>query len=383
MIKTADVVIIGGGISGLTIAYYLAKKGVKDVVVLEKNSLGSGNTGRCGAGIRQQWGTEMNCRMAKLSCEIFENCNDELQYEGDIEFKQGGYLLLAYTQKEYEQFKKNVALQNSLGIASNLVPIDRVKDIVPFVSTDNLMGAAFYEKDGHLNPFHTVAAYANAAKRLGVKIYKFTQVTDIITSSGVIKGVKTNKGDIIHTDVVVNAAGAYSGPVAKMAGVDMPVYSERHQMLVTEAVEPMLGPMIMSFSGNFYCQQVPHGAFVMGRTCDNQPRDLRTTSTWSFLDHMTSTITKVLPVLKSARVLRQWAGSYNITPDRQPILGGTDQVKGFYIAAGFSGHGFMFGPATGTLMSQCILGEECQLPIDMLNLSRFEKGELIFEPSVV
>ena len=382
MINTADVVIIGGGISGVATAYYLAKKGVKNVVVLEKNYLASGNTGRCGAGIRQQWGTEMNCRIAKLSCELFETCNEELQYEGDIEFKQGGYLLLAYTQKEYDQFKKNVALQNSLGIASNLVSLDEVKEIVPFISTDNLIGASFYGKDGHLNPFHTVQAYANAAERLGVKIYKFTQVTDIITEGSAVKGVKTSKGDI-YTSVVVNAAGTYSGNIAEMAGLNIPVFSERHQILVTEALEPMLEPMVMSFSGNFYCQQVPHGGFVMGRSCNNQPRDIRTTSSWDFLDNMTKSIIQVLPILEKARVLRQWAGSYNITPDRQPILGGTDQVKGFYIAAGFSGHGFMFGPATGMLLSQCILGETTELPIDMLNLKRFEKGELIFEPSVV
>ena len=168
-----------------------------------------------------------------------------------------------------------------------------------------------------------------------------------------------------------------------MAGINMPVFSERHEILVTEALEPMLDPMVMSFSGNFYCQQVPHGGFVMGRACDNEPRDMRTTSSWSFLDSMTKTITQVLPVLEKARILRQWAGSYNITPDRQPILGGTDQIKGFYIAAGFSGHGFMFGPATGMLLAQCILQEKSELPIDMLNLNRFEKGELIFEPSVV
>ena len=382
MIKTADVVIIGGGISGITIGYYLAKKGVKNIAILEKNYLARGNTGRCGAGIRQQWGTEMNCRMAKLSCDLFENCTEELQYDGDIEFKQGGYLLLAYTDKEHEQFKKNVALQNSLGIASKLVSIDEVKEIVPFISTNNLIGASFYGKDGHLNPFHTVQAYAQAAERLGAKIYKFTQVTDIITEGNAIKGVKTNKGDI-QTNVVVNAAGAYSGNIAQMAGINMPVFSERHEILVTEALEPMLDPMVMSFSGNFYCQQVPHGGFVMGRACDNEPRDMRTTSSWSFLDSMTKTITQVLPVLEKARILRQWAGSYNITPDRQPILGGTDQIKGFYIAAGFSGHGFMFGPATGMLLAQCILQEKSELPIDMLNLNRFEKGELIFEPSVV
>lgn len=382
MIKAADVVIIGGGISGVAIAYNLAKKGVKNVVVIEKKYLASGATGRCGAGIRQQWGTEMNCRIAKFACELFENANEELGYEGDIEFKQGGYLMISSTEKEHEQFKKNVELQNNLGIPSRLLSLEEAKEIVPYLNTEPLVSATFCQKDGHLNPFHTTEAFAKAAERLGVKIYKFTEVTDIITENGKVKGVKTTKGDI-STNIVVNAAGGHSQVIGKMVGIDLPVYSERHQILVSEAIEPVLEPMVMSFSLNLYCQQVPHGGIIMGRGDEGEPRDLRVTSGWHFLEEMTKTITNVLPPLKNLRMIRQWAGLYNITPDRQPILGPVDEVEGFYLAVGFSGHGFMFGPATGVLIAESILGEENTLPIDMLHLNRFEKGELIFEPSVV
>lgn len=382
MIRAADVVIIGGGISGCAIAYNLAKKGVKNVVVLEKNFLTSGATGTCGAGIRQQWGTEMNCKISKLSCEFFENAQEELEYEGDIEFKQGGYLIVTSTEKEHNQFKKNIELQNSLGIPSRLLSLEEAKEIVPFLNTEGLISAAFCQKDGHLNPFHTTQAFANAAKRLGVRIYTYTEVTGIIVENGKIKGVRTDKGDI-STNTVVNAAGGYSHIIAKMAGVDLPVYSERHQILVTEPVEPILKPMVMSFSLNLYCQQVPHGSIVMGRGDAGEPRDLRVTSSWHFLDEMAKTITRILPPLKNIRVVRQWAGLYNITPDRQPIYGPVDEVEGFYLAVGFSGHGFMFGPATGLLMAECILNEETTLPIDMLHLNRFKQDQLIFEPSVV
>lgn len=382
MIKTADVVIIGGGISGCAIAYNLAKKGVKNIAVIERDYLTSGATGRCGAGIRQQWGTEMNCLMSKFSCDFFENAKEELGYEGDIEFKQGGYLIVSSTEKEHEQFKKNVALQNSLGIPSKLLNLEEAKEIVPFLNTEGLISATYCEKDGHLNPFHTTQAYANAAKRLGVKIYTYTEVTDIIAEGGKIKGVKTTQGDIA-TNVVVNAAGGYTQGLGKKIGVDLPLFSERHQILVTEPVEPILKPMVMSFSLNLYCQQVPHGAIIMGRGDEGEPRDLRITSGWHFLEEMSKTITKLLPPLKDIRFLRQWAGLYNITPDRQPIYGSVDEVEGFYVAAGYSGHGFMLAPFTGVVMAETILGEETTYPIDMLHVNRFKEGKLIFEPSVV
>ncbi len=382
MRETADVVIIGGGISGAASAYYLAKKGAGNIVLVEKGYITGGATGRCGAGIRQQWGTEMNCLIAKHSCEAFEHAQEELGYDHDIEFKQGGYLLLASTARELEQFRKNVALQNSLGIESQLLTLKEAREIVPILNTEGLTGSAFHHKDGHLNPFHATMAYIEAAKRLGVSIETDTEVLDLLVEAGRIQTVKTNRGNIA-TPIVVNAAGGWSQQIAAMAGVELPLYSKRHEILVTEPVDPILKPMVISFSLNFYCQQVPHGGFVMGMGDDNAPRDLRQTASWQFLEDVLTRVTRVLPPLRNVRVLRQWAGLYNMSPDRQPIYGPVDEVEGLYIAAGFSGHGFMFGPSTGVIISEYILGEELSLPVKPLTLNRFKEGKLIIEPSVV
>lgn len=382
MVNQANIVIVGGGITGCAIAYELAKRGVEDIVIIEKEFIASGSTGACGAGIRQQWGTEMNCRIAKLACELFENANEELQYDGDIEFKQGGYLLLASTEKEVDQFQKNVTLQNSLGIPSKMMTMEEAQTLVPALDTSDYKAAAYCHKDGHLNPFHTTDAYAKAASRLGVEIYKYTEVLDIVVENGKIQEVLTTQGPI-KTSKVVNAAGGYSQHVAKMVGLDLPIYSERHQILVTEPVDPILPTMLMSFSKNYYCQQVPHGGILMGRGDDKEPRDGNVNASWEFIDEMTRTIKNVAPGVGKANVIRTWAGLYNMTPDKQPILGSVNEVEGFFLAVGFSGHGFMFGPATGVLMAEHILGLETTVDISPLNLYRFERGELILEPSVV
>jgi sarcosine oxidase subunit beta len=382
MNKTADVVIIGGGISGATIAYYLTKKGVQNVILIEKDYIAGGATGRCGAGIRQQWGTRMNCLVARYSCEAFEGAQEELGYEHDIEFKQSGYLLLASSEKEALQFRKNVSLQNSLGIQSRLLDNDEAKEVVPFLNTDRIVQCAFHHKDGHLNPFHTTQAYINAARRNGAEIMTHTTVTGIKTQGGKITLVETSRGNI-SSPVVVNAAGGWSQQIAEMVGVNLPLYSKRHEILITEPLDPILKPMVISFSLNFYCQQVPHGGFIMGSGDENAPRDLRQNSSWEFLEGISKTVIEVLPPLRNARVLRQWAGLYNMSPDKQPIYGPVDGTDGFFVACGFSGHGFMFGPATGLIISEYILGEQLTLPVEALTLSRFAEGNLIMEPSVV
>ena len=382
MNKTADIVIIGGGVSGAAIGYNLLKNGAKNVVLLERDYLASGATGRCGAGIRQQWGTELNCRISKFSSEFFENAVDELQYKGDIEYHQGGYMMLISNEGELEQLKKNLALQNSLGIESRMLSLEEAREIVPMLNTDGLLACAFHHKDGHLNPWHTTQAFADAFERLGGTIHKFTTVTDILVEGGKIKAVVTDKGTI-ETDTVVNAAGGYSQQIAEMAGVSLPLYSERHNILVTEPVEQCLDPMLMSFSLNLYCQQVPHGSFIMGRTCSDQPRDLRITSDSSFPEHMASTITKVVPAIRNLRMVRQWAGLYNMSPDKQAIYGAVPEVDKFYVAVGHSGHGFMMAPATGQIMAEIMLGLTPTMPWEKLSIERFAKGELILEPNVV
>ncbi|MFU8786111.1 MAG: NAD(P)/FAD-dependent oxidoreductase [Candidatus Izemoplasmataceae bacterium] len=383
MKNKANIVIIGGGISGCSIAYNLANQGMKDIIVIEKSYLTSGATGRCGAGVRQQWGTKMNCLLAKKSVEFFENAKEILQYDGNVEFKQEGYLVIASDEEESKTFKKNVALQNSLGIPSQVLTKEEAKEIVPHLNIDEVHSATFCKTDGHLNPFTMTDAYYKAAKRLGVTFYTYTTVTGIQTKNNEITKVFTDKGDI-ETPLVVNAAGGWSKEVGEMVGVDIPVYSRNHEILVTEPVESKQGPMVISFSKNIYCQQTPHGAFIMGRGDKDMPKGHSMTSSWQFLDEMAKTVTTLLPPIGNLRVIRQWGGLYNMSPDHQPIISDTKQLKGFYIACGFSGHGFMLAPMTGLLLSELILGKTPSMPMDALSLDRFDGTEIEdIETSVV
>jgi len=379
--RTAEVVIVGAGIQGCAIAYYLARAGVRDILVLDKGSICSGATGRCGAGFRAQWGTEMNCRLGLACVERFEQLSEEL--EMDIGLNQNGYLMVAYLEHEFDQLRKNVALQNSLGIGSRVVSHEEASEICPGIGAKEALGFTFHQRDGHVDPFLTTFAYYEAAKRLGVTFETFTQATDIRYANGKVFGVSTTKGDI-DSRVVVLATGAWTQSLLEKAGVTLPLFSERHEILITEPVEPgVCPPMLMSFSGNYYIQQRPHGSIIAGCSPKGHPEDYKMGVTWDFLETMSKTIVKLLPRTRDMRVVRQWSGLYNMSPDRQPVLGEVDEVSGIFLTCGFSGHGFMFGPVTGELIAQQILGAETSIPIDMLHYRRFERGELIREPAVV
>ncbi|HZK29226.1 MAG TPA: FAD-binding oxidoreductase [Clostridia bacterium] len=380
--KSASIVVVGGGVSGCAIAWKLASRGVRDIVLIEKDTLGNGSTGRCGAGCRMQWGAMRNCQLAQFSIQFFEQANEVLEYHRDIEFDQSGYLIVAANEEEATQFKKNVELQNSLGIESNYLSPAQAQEIVPFIDTSQIVAATFCDKDGHLNPFHTTEAYALAAERLGVTILKHTAVTGIEARNGRITAVETTEGRVA-TPIVVNAAGGWSKQVGAMAGIELPVYVQRHQILVTEPLEPILRPMVMGFDYNIYIQQVPHGSIIMGRSDETEPLDLRATSGWRFLEEMTHTCGTLLPYLRSAKVLRQWAGHYCMTEDAQPIYGPVPELEGFYLACGFSGHGFMLAPATAQMITEMILGEPLTIDVSDLDIGRFERRELFHESSVV
>ena len=378
---TADYVVIGGGIQGVAIAYNLAKMGARNVVVLEKDTVGNGSTGRCGAGIRAQWGTEMNCRLGIASLEIFEQLSDELGM--DIGLNQCGYLMVAYKDSEFATLKRSMALQNSMGIKTRVVSLEEACGICPGLAAEDAVGFTFHDRDGHADPFLTTFAYQEAAKRLGVVFHKFTECTGVKVEGGKMVGVSTTNG-AIATPMVINSAGPYAQFIAKMAGVELPNYSERHEIVITEPVEfGVCPPMLMSFTGNFYIQQRPHGSIIGGCSPEGHPEDFGNGHTWAFAELMAQKITKVLPRTKGIRLVRQWSGLYEMTPDRQPILGEADEVKGFFLSTGFSGHGFMLAPETGVLMAELILKGETHLPIGMLHYRRFASGELINEPAVV
>lgn len=370
-----NVLIVGAGITGLSVAWHLAKAGVKDIVVVDQGYFMNGATGRNGAGIRMQWSTELNCLLAKHSVEFFEKGEALLEYDGSLDFKQNGYLLLSSDEKEHEQFKNNVLLQNKLGIPSQILSKKEALDLVSILNSDSFYGAAYCKKDGHLNPFKVSEAFYLATKKLGVKYRFFEEVHSIKLKDKQVHQVITSK-ETYEVNYVTNCAGAYARAIGLMANIDIPVYPEKHEILATEPFYPLLGPMIVSFSKNFYIQQVPHGPFIMGSGTNNHQSTHDVSSSWQFTENMAKTIKAVLPDLGKLSIQRQWAGSYDMTPDKQPIISDTE-VAGFYVACGFSGRGFMIAPMTGKLISEMILGEKPTIDIKDLSLTRFKNKQQI------
>ncbi len=381
MQKTADVVVIGGGSIGCATAYNLARSGFRRVVVLEKGYLCRGSTGRCAAGIRQQWGTEMNCLISRGSIKHFEVMNEMLEYEDDVEFRQNGYLMITYSEKEAAMLKNNLALQERLGIPVQFLSIDDVKEIAPAVNTERVVASTICMEDGQANPFKVTDAYARAARKLGVNIYTYTEVTGFRLEDGAVKAVLTNRGEI-STPLVVNATGAYARLISEMLGHDLPVKPERHQIVVTEPLEPFLKPLVMNFFHKSYCQQVVNGSMLIGYGDPHEPEGINYSCSWQFIRELAEKIIEQFPIMKNVNVIRHWAGHYGISPDGQPVLGPVPGIEGYYLALG-CGKGFMLSPMIGELVAQAVAGQETTLPIDILSIERFEKGELIVEPAVV
>jgi len=373
MRRTAEIVIVGGGVVGCAVAYNLAKMGMKDIVLVEKKFLASGSTGRCGGGIRQQWSTAPNVRLAMASVSIFERMEEELGM--DVEWYQGGYLIPAYTEDEWKQFQKNVQMQRGEGLDVRVLEPQETQDIVPGLNTEGMLGATYCPKDGDANPFLVTIAYAKRAKDMGVTIETFTEVVGINVEGGRIQGVRTSKG-YISTGRVFNAAGGYSGEIGKMVGIDLPVTSYRHEIMVTEPVERFIDPMVISFSRNIYFRQAETGGIIGGQSNPGEPPGTDMSSGLDFAQQFAKKVTWFVPALRDVKVVRQWAGLYNVTPDAQPILGSVDEVEGYFHAIGFSGHGFMIAPKTAELMAELIVYGKTSMPIDDLHLNRFKEGRI-------
>jgi sarcosine oxidase subunit beta len=381
MKTSADCVIIGGGVIGTAVAYYVAREGLTNTVLLESSHLASGGSGRCGGGIRQQWSTEPNIRLAMESVRLFQSLGDELG--ADIEFLQGGYLVLAYTDDEVVQFRKNVALQRSVGVdVAILSPEDAAREVVPELNAEGVKLATYCAADASANPFLTTQAYADAARRLGVEIELFTPARRILTKAGRVTGVETARGTV-SAPIVVNAAGSHSVPLARTAGVELPITPLRREILVTEPLERFFDPMVISFSFGIYFRQAKHGSVIGGFGDPDEPAGMNQVSSLEFLTTMCRKLTFLMPALRSVKVVRQWAGLYDVTPDAQPILGPVDEVEGFHQASGFSGHGFMIAPMTARLVAQAVLGQKPDLDIEHLNARRFGGGAIKKDRSVV
>lgn len=381
MKSKADVVIIGGGVNGCSLAYRLAKRGL-DVVVVEKKYLTSGATGACGAGIRQQWSTRENALLAIQSVKIFEQLSKELGQ--DIEFRQGGYLIAIHDQNEMRQAEKNVAMQRSLGLKVDILKQEEITDVVPILDVEGMkaIGATFCPTDGHANPFKTTFAYADAARKLGVEINTHTTVTDVETTQKTVRAVVTDQ-KTIRTSVVVNAAGIDSKAIAEMVKVKLPLSPFRKEIMATERLQPLFEAMVISFKDGIYFSQQREGQIVGGIPIPEEKAGYKTMPTFTFLQHMAQTLTRYAPILKHVNLLRHWTGFYDVTPDARPILGEVKEVKGFLQCNGFSGHGFMISPMVSNLLADLIANGKISEVLESLSLERFKGKKIEKELSVV
>jgi sarcosine oxidase subunit beta len=381
MKNKADVVIIGGGINGCSLAYKLAKKGLQ-VVVIEKKYLTSGATGACGAGIRQQWSTRENASLAIQSVKIFEQLSKELG--SDIEFRQGGYLIAVHDEKEMRQTEKNVAMQRSLGLKVDILKPEEIPKVVPILDVQgmNAIGATFCPTDGHANPFKTTFAYAHAARNLSAEIHTHTTVVNLKAAKKKIHSVITDKGSI-QTDVVINAAGVDSKSIAEMVNIKLPLTPFRKEIMATERLQPLFEAMVISFKDGIYFSQQKEGQIVGGIPIPEEKGGYKTMPTFAFLQHMSRTLTRYAPVLKHVNLLRHWTGFYDVTPDARPILGEVKEMKGFIQCNGFSGHGFMISPMVTQLLTDFIAKGKTSDVLENLNLNRFKGKNIEKELSVV
>jgi sarcosine oxidase subunit beta len=377
MEKTADVVIIGGGVVGLSIAYYLALKRAGRIVLFEKGQLGEGSTSRCVGGIRVQFSTEINIRFSLESLKTFEQFEEEFRV--NPEFKRIGYLFLATTEREIDVFKENMKLQKKFDIPVEFLSSNEIRSRWPYLRMNDILGGTYCHWDGYAGPNEILSGFASGAKRGGVKIYEGMEIIGISSAKGKIHSVKT-KDEEIFTPVVVNAGGPYAASIGEMVGIKVPVKPLRRQIFFTAPFHltdrPI--PLTIDFHRGWYFRQEGDGLLLSG-PLDLEPSFNLNIDYEAMAETSENAIYRV-PVLEKARIARGWAGLYEISPDHHAILGRVPQVEGFVLANGFSGHGFQHSPAVGKVISEVIAGREANtIDISSLSIERFEKGELMVE----
>ncbi len=377
MADRADVVIIGGGAVGTSIAYHLAERGAGGgVVLLERHTLGSGSTGRSAGGIRSQFSTEVNIRFSLESVQFWR------RIAGEVDYRETGYLFLATTEQQRQQFERNIALQNALGVPSRLVSPQDIGQLVPGMRVEDLAAGAYSAEDALAGPNEAVQWFARHARERGVQIREGVEVLGIDTRGDRVHAVETTNGRI-ETPVVVNAAGAWAGLVGKMAGLEVPVKGYRRELFVSEPVGldviPEV-PLVIDLQVGWYFRREGAGVLMSGARDAHASFD--THVEWAGLPKIAEFATWRMPPLAGVRFGdKAWAGLYDVSPDDHAIIGAVPSVAGFYCANGFSGHGFQHSPATGRVVAELILdGVVKDLDIAPLSITRFRTGALLSEP---
>ncbi|MFI7292947.1 NAD(P)/FAD-dependent oxidoreductase [Streptomyces sp. NPDC050121] len=365
----ASVVVIGGGVMGTSIAYHLAAAGIRDVLLLERDELAAGSTSKAAGGVRAQFSDELNIQLGARSLEAFGRFGEEIGY--DIGLHRVGYLFLLSTHEEVASFETGVRLQNALGVPSRMIGPAEAQRLSPLIRTEGLRAAAFSPDDGHCTPEAVVHGYAAAARRCGARILRHTAVTGIERQGAAITAVQTTLGRI-STDTVICAAGAWSRAVGAMAGVELPVQPLRRQIAVTEpvpALPPDL-PMTIDFTSTLYFHREGPGLLVGMSDPDERP-GFATDTHDRWIPRLTAAMEYRAPALLDLRRTGGWAGLYEVTPDHNALIGEASSVSRFLYATGFSGHGFLQGPAVGEVVRDLYLGRVPFVDVTPLSADRF------------
>lgn len=377
----ASVVIIGGGVMGVSIAYHLARAGVRDVVLVDQDSLGSGSTCKAAGGVRAQFSDPVNIALGARSLETFTNFG--ALFDQEIDFHQVGYLFLLSTPEAVSAFEANVALQNDLGVPTRMIEVAEAARRSPLISTEGLLAAAYGPLDGHCTPESVVLGYATAARRAGATLFPHCAATGIDVVDGQVRAVHTARGTI-RTDAVVCAAGAWSAEVGRWAGVELPVVPVRRQILVSEPVpglDPQT-PFTIDFETSYYFHREGQG-LLLGMSDPDETPGFKLGRSDSWLPRLGEAISHRTPAIAEIGIASGWAGLYEMTPDHNAIIGRAHDVEGFLYATGFSGHGFLMGPAVGEVVRDLYLGAEPFVDVSGLDVDRFADEQVRPELNIV
>jgi sarcosine oxidase subunit beta len=380
--NSADIVIIGGGVMGASAAYHLASRGMKNLILLEREPFfGQGSTGRCAGGVRYQFGTEVNIRLSLESLPMLERFKEEIGPE--IDYRKCGYLFVLTDEKDVLAFQRNIKLQHDLGVETEWLGRDEICKRLPMMNFEGALAGTFHQKDGLVDPNSIVMGYINVARKMGVKTFNNVEVIGIRLSGDKVEAVETTQG-LIKTRTILNVAGPWSSQIGQMAGVHIPVSPIRRQMFTTTPLKeiPNDFPFVIDFAQSLYFHRDGEGLLI-GMSNQNEGPGFDSSIDEAFEVINLEAALARMPLVEKASRAAHWAGLYEMTPDAHPIYG-TTRVDGFYLCTGFSGHGFMHGPVSGKLMSEFILDRKFStVDVSMLDLARFDEGRLIKEYNVV
>jgi sarcosine oxidase subunit beta len=365
-----SVVIIGGGVIGVSVAFHLAEAGVPDVLLLERNELGSGSTCRAAGGVRAQFSDELNIALGARSLAAFTRFGERPGQE--IDLHQVGYLFLLSTSDDVAAFEGDVALQNELGVTSRMIGVAEARRLSPLIETDGLLAAAYSPDDGHCTPESVVLGYASGARRHGATLRTSVEVVGIEMRGDRVTAVVTAEG-AIPADAVVCAAGAWSAAVGEMAGVWLPVTPMRRQVMFTEPVPslPAVVPFTIDFATSFYFHREGRG-LLLGMSDPLQEPGFQLDYTDEWLPRLSTAVGARAPRLLDVGLVPGWAGLYEVTPDHNAIIGRAGE--NFFYATGFSGHGFLQAPAVGEVVRDLYLDRDPFVDVGPLSVARFATG---------